>query len=167
VFIDEFGSKTNTTRKYGWGPRNRRLIDHVPFSHWITTSVIYAIRSDGVFAPYVIDGAMNHAKFIEYIRDVLGPMLRPGDVVTCDNLSVHKGKDVIDLLATFDATLEFIPPYSPDENPIENSISKVKSTIAKLALRTIPELREFLWNVPELFTPTECCNYFKHAGYCS
>jgi len=155
------------TRLYGWGPKNQRLIDHVPHSHWITTSVIFALRSDGVFAVHVMEGAMNHAKFLEYIRDILGPMLRPGDVVTCDNLSVHKGKDVADLLATFGATQEFIPPYSSDENPIENSISKVKSVIAKREIREIPELREFLGNVPELFTPAECCHYFQHAGYCS
>jgi transposase len=165
VFIDEFGNKTNTTRKYGWGLRSRRLIDHVPFSHWITTTAIYALRSDGVFAAHVVDGAMNREKFLHYIREILGPALRPGDAVTCDNLSVHKGKDVESALAEFKATREFLPPYSPDENPIENSISKVKSMIAKREIRVIPELQEFLRNVPELFTPTECGNYFKHAGY--
>jgi len=167
VFIDETATKTNMTRKYGWWLKRERLIAHVPQSHWITTTTIYALRCDRVIASYVVDGAMNREKFLEYIRIVLGPALEPGDKVVCDNLSVHKGDDVKKALEAFEATREFLPPYSPDENPIENSFSKLKSIISKREIRTIPELREFLRNAAELFTPSECRNYFKNAGYCS
>ena len=145
----------------------RRLVDHVPYSHWITMTAIYGLRHDGVVAPYVVDGAMNREKFLDYLENFLCPTLRPGDIVVCDNLSVHKGPEVRAQIEAVGATLEFLPAYSPDENPIENSISKIKSKIAKLAIRTIDCLKDFLHNAAELFTPTECCNYFKHAGYCS
>lgn len=165
VFLDETAFKTNLTRLYGWGPRNARLIDYVPYGHWKTTTFICGLRLDKIVAPYAVDGAMNRVKFLIYLNDVLGPTLQPGDVVICDNLNVHHGVEVASVIESFGARILFIPPYSPDENPIEMAYSKVKSLFRKGVIRTLDGLLAFLQTIPPLFSCTECWNYFKHANY--
>jgi transposase len=165
VFIDESSMKTNMTRRYGRAKRGQRLVAAVPHGHWKTTTFLGALRCDGLTAPLVIDGAINGELFVAYVEQVLVPTLKPGDVVIMDNLRVHKMAAVRQAVEASGATLLFIPPYSPDLNPIELAFSKLKARLRAKAIRTA----NALWNaVGELcgsFSPTECASYFRHDGY--
>ena len=138
VFLDETWASTNMTRRYGRCPLGQRLVDPVPHGHWKTTTFVVALRVDGLTAPTVIDGAMNGELFEAYVRQQLLPTLRPGDVVVMDNLSSHKRVGVRQAIESVGATLRFLPPYSPDLNPIELSFAKLKSLLRKAEERTIP-----------------------------
>ena len=166
VFIDESGAKSNMTRMYGRALRGVRLIDRVPHGHWVNTTLVCALRKSGMTAASVLDGAMNKQRLEAYVRDVLCPTLCEGDIVVCDNLPAHKSAVAKELIEAKGATLLPLPPYSPDLNPIEMSFSKLKSILRKEKIRDIGTLREFLRNSHKLFSPTECQNYLKHAGYC-
>ena len=152
-------------RRYGRAPRGERLRVGVPHGHWKTTTFVAGLRSTGVVAPFVIDGAINRTAFETYVAKVLVPELSPGDVVVMDNLSSHKGPQVRAMIEVAGARLFYLPPYSPDFNPIENAFSKLKALLRKTAARTIPSLWAAIGRLIDAFTPAECANYFAAAGY--
>ncbi len=165
VFIDETSVKTNMAKTTGWAPRGQRLVDHAPFGHWRTQTFIGALRHDRLDAPWVIDGAMNAEMFELYVATQLVPTLREGDVVILDNLSSHKSPGAARTLRSIGAWFLFLPPYSPDLNPIEMAFSKLKALIRKAAARTYDQLWAAVGQVCDLFSDEECYNYFKAAGY--
>jgi transposase len=152
-------------RLRGRAPRGERCRAGVPHGHWKTTTFTGALRLGGMTAPFVYDGAMNGAVFLAYVEQVLVPTLSPGEVVIMDNLPAHKGEGVRTAIEAAGATLRFLPPYSPDFNPIENALAKLKAILRAKAERTIKALWDAVGSIIELFTPTECENYFKAAGY--
>ncbi len=137
----------------------------VPHGHWKTTTFVAGLRHDGMVAPFVLDGPINRDAFETYVARVLVPDLRSGDVVIMDNLSSHKGPRVRDLIEAAGATLRYLPPYSPDFNPIENAFAKLKALLRKAAERTVDALWDPISLVLDAFTPAECANYFAAAGY--
>ena len=165
VFIDETAVKTSMTRRYGRAKCGHRLVATVPHAHWKTTTFVGALRCDGLTAPLVIDGALNGELFLAYVEQVLVPTLKPGDVVIMDNLRVHKMAGVREAIEAAGAKLLFIPPYSPDLNPIELAFSKLKALLRAKAIRTVEALWKALGDLCDSFSPTECANYFRHDGY--
>lgn len=165
VFVDETGTNTKMVRAYGRSPRGQRLIGRQPLGHWKTTTFTAGLRCNGITAPFVLDGPMNRDAFLVYIDKVLGPTLSEGDMVVLDNLSAHKGDAVRALVEARGAKLIFLPPYSPDLNPIELAFSKLKAMLRKAAERTIGALWDRIGQVLDAFTPQECANYFRHDGY--
>jgi transposase len=165
VFIDETGANTKMTRRYGRGPRGARVVDAVPHGHWKTTTFVAALRSDGLVAPMVIDGAMNGDLFVAYAEQVLVPTLRAGDVVVMDNLSSHKRAAAVRAIERAGCSVAYLPPYSPDYNPIELAFAKVKARLRAAELRAIDRIEAFFGRVHEEFTSDECRNYIRHAGY--
>jgi len=165
VFIDETGANTKMARRYGWGHRSQRVISDVPHGHWKTTTFVGALRVTGMTAPMVIDGAMNGELFLAYVQQQLIPTLRAGDIVVMDNLSSHKRAGVRESIETTNATLMYLPPYSPDLNPIELAFSKFKSLLRRSAERTVERLWKRIGQLVEDFKPNECRNYFRHCGY--
>jgi transposase len=165
VFLDETWAKTNLTRTHGYAPRGQRLIDTAPHGHWQTTTFIGALRADGFIAPLVIDGAVNGAMFRAYVEQVLVPELRRGDVVVMDNLSSHTVAGVRKAIEGTGCRLLYLPPYSPDLNPIENAFSKLRRLLRSAAERTVDESWSTIGRVLDCFRPDECRNYFRHCGY--
>jgi transposase len=165
VFVDETGANTKMTRRYGRCPRGERLVDAVPHGHWKTTTFVAALRSDGLVAPMVLDGAMNGDVFVAYAEQVLVPALRPGDVVVMDNLSSHKRVAAVRAIERAGCSVVYLPPYSPDFNPIELAFAKVKARLRAAELRTIDRIEAFFGRVHDEFPPGECRNYLRHAGY--
>ena len=154
-------------RLRGRAPRGERLHAGIPHGHWRTTTFVAGLRLSGLDATMVLDGPINAESFLAYVEQVLVPAIQPGDVVIMDNLSSHKGADVRAAIEAAGAELRFLPPYSPDCNPIENAFSKLKALLRKAAART----RDALWDAVAIaiqaFTNTECANYFDAAGYAS
>lgn len=165
VFIDETSLKTNLVKTTGWAPVGVRLVDHTPFGHWHTQTFIAGLAADGLIAPWVLDGAMNRDSFDTYVSRVLAPALSPGQIVVADNLSSHKSAKALALLRAQGNDLIFLPPYSPDLNPIEMAFSKLKTLIRKAAVRKYHDLWKQVGAVCDLFLPHECRNYFTAAGY--
>jgi transposase len=165
VFIDETSVKTSMTRRYGRAKCGHRLVAAVPHGHWKTTTFVGALRCDGLTAPLTIDGAINGELFLAYVEQVLVPTLKPGDVVIMDNLRVHKIAGVREAIEAAGARLMFIPPYSPDLNPIELAFSKLKALLRAKAIRTAEALWKALGDLCDSFSPAECANYFRHDGY--
>jgi len=165
AFIDETSVKTNMAKTTGWAPVGDRLRDHAPFGHWRTQTFVAALRHDRLDAPWMIDAAMNREWFEQYVETQLLPTLRRGDVVILDNLSSHKSPRAAEALREIGAWFLFLPPYSPDLNPIEMAFSKLKALIRKAAARTYDELWAAVGRVCDLFTEEECFNYFQAAGY--
>jgi transposase len=165
VFIDETWASTNMSRRYGRAPVGERLVDAVPHGHWKTTTFVAGLRAGGLVAPLVIDGAMTGDLFVGYVEQVLVPVLRPGDVVVLDNLSSHKRAAVREVIERAGGKLLYLPPYSPDLNPIEQAFSKLKALLRKARERTVAGLWSFLGKALDAFTPQECQNYFRHSGY--
>lgn len=165
VFIDETWATTNLTRRYGRAPRGQRLIAAVPHGHWKTSTFVAALRTSGLTAPLVVDGAVNGDIFRAYVEQVLIPTLKAGDIVVMDNLSSHKVAGVRDAIEACGATLRYLPPYSPDLNPIEKAFAKLKALLRKLAARTIVKLWHAIGDLLNRFTPQECLNYLASAGY--
>jgi transposase len=165
VFIDETGLSTKMARLRGRAPRGERCRAGVPHGHWKTTTFTGALRLTGMTAPFVYDGAMNGNVFLAYVEQVLVPTLSEGDVVVMDNLPAHKAAGVRDAIEAAGASLLYLPPYSPDFNPIENAFAKLKALLRAKAERTIKALSDAVGAVVDLFTPAECANYFKAAGY--
>jgi transposase len=153
------------TPLYGWSERGKRVIDYVPHGHWKNTTFLAALRYDGMTAPMTLDGAINGDYFLAYVEQVLVPTLKEGDVVVMDNLSSHKVAGVKELIESVGAKVLYLPPYSPDFNPIENAFAKLKTLVRKAKLRTVEELWHKLGELTDVFTPEECANYFKNAGY--
>ncbi len=165
VFIDETWAKTNMTRTHGYAPKGERLIDAAPHGHWHTTTFVGALRADGMVAPLVVDGAINGELFRAYVEQVLVPELRPGDVVVLDNLGSHKVAGVRRAIERAGCQLLFLPPYSPDLNPIENAFSKLKRLLRRAAERTVDGLWSAIGRLLGDFPPAECRNYLRHCGY--
>jgi transposase len=165
VFIDETWVKTNMTRLYGRAPRGKRLVDTVPHGHWKTTTFIGALRCDAVTATGAFDGAINGELFLAYVEQVLVPTLKLGDVVIMDNLRSHKVAGVREAIEGAGAKLMFIPPYSPDLNPIEQAFAKLKALLRARAIRTVDALWKALGNLVDYFSPEECASFLRHDGY--
>jgi transposase len=163
VFLDETGASTNMVRRTGWGPRGERLVDAAPWGHWKTTTIVAGLRSSGLIAPLVVDGPMNGITFRAYVEQMLAPALLPGDVVVMDNLPAHKVAGVEVALREVGASLLYLPPYSPDLNPIEQVFSKLKALLRKAAARTRDTLWSAIGALIELFTPAECQNYLANT----
>jgi transposase len=157
--------KTNMTRLHGRAPVGQRLIEAVPCGHWMTTTFVGALRSDGLMAPLVVDGAMTGAIFRAWVEQQLAPALRPGDIVVMDNLPAHKVAGVRAALRAVDADLLYLPPYSPDLNPIENVFAKIKGELRKRRPRTKTECDALCGECLDWFAAEECRNYLRHAGY--
>ena len=165
VFLDETWASTNMARRYGRAPRGERLRVGVPHGHWKTTTFVAGLRLSGIVAPFVLDGAINRTAFETYVDKVLVPELSSGDVVIMDNLSSHKGPQVRAMIEAAGASLLYLPPYSPDFNPIENAFAKLKALLRKAAARTVSGLWNAIGQLIDTFKPAECANYFAAAGY--
>jgi transposase len=167
VFIDETGTSTNMARLRGRAPRGERLIGKVPHGHWKTTTFVAGLRSSALTAPCVIDGPMNGAAFLAYVEQILAPGLKQGDIVVLDNLSAHKVPGVRDAIKATGARLLYLPPYSPDFNPIEQLFAKLKALLRKAAERSVEGLWNRIASLLDAFPPDECANYFRNSGYAS
>ena len=167
VFIDETWAKTNMTRTHGWCRRGAALHAKVPHGHWQTMTFLAALRHDTITAPCVFDGPINGESFLAYVEQVLVPTLRAGDVVVMDNLGSHKGKAVRAAIRRTGAKLFFLPPYSPDLNPIEQVFAKLKVLLRKAAERTVETTWRRIGELLQHFSPAECANYLRNAGYAS
>jgi transposase len=152
-------------RLRGRAPKGERLRAGIPHGHWKTTTFVAGLRLEGIAAPFVLDGPINRDAFQAYVDKVLVPELRPGDVVVMDNLGSHKGPAVRHAIEAVGASLLYLPPYSPDFNPIENAFAKLKALLRKAAERTVGALWDRIGTLLDAFTPAECANYFRAAGY--
>jgi transposase len=165
VFIDETWAKTNLARTHGRSRRGTRLMAKLPYGHWKTTTFVAALRIDGLCAPTVVDGAMNGVTFLAYVRQQLAPTLTVGDLVILDNLSAHKVAGVREAIEAAGAKVVYLPPYSPDLNPIELVFSKLKWLLRSAQARTVDTLHSLLGTLLDHFPPDECRNYLRHCGY--
>ncbi len=165
VFIDETWASTNMARLRGRAPKGERLRAGIPHGHWKTTTFVAGLRLTGMVAPMVLDGPINGPAFQAYVDQILVPELRPGDIVVMDNLGSHKGASVRAAIETAGATLLYLPPYSPDFNPIEKAFAKLKALLRKAAKRTVDGLWNTIGTLLPAFTANECTNYFIAAGY--
>jgi transposase len=152
-------------RRYGRAPKGERLRAAIPHGHWKTTTFVAGLRLEGLIAPFVFDGPINAIAFEAYVEQFLVPELKPGDIVVMDNLSSHKRPQIAALIETAGASLRYLPPYSPDFNPIEKLFAKFKALLRKAAERTVEGLWNAIGETLERFTPHECANYFEAAGY--
>ena len=152
-------------RRYGRGPRGRRVDGPVPHGHWKTTTFVGALTVRGFIAPYVTDGAMNGSIFRAWTEQMLAPALQPGDIVIMDNLPAHKVAGVREAIELRGAELHYLPPYSPDLNPIEQTFAKLKALLRKAAARTVNGLWSTIGQLLDLFPPAECANYLAHSGH--
>jgi transposase len=155
------------TRLRGWAPRGQKLLAKVPQGRWRTLTFLAALRCDRIDAPCVIDGPINGASFLAYVEQMLLPALRPGDIVIIDNLGSHKGKAVRRLIRSIGAKLFFLPPYSPDLNPIEQVFAKLKTLLRKADQRTLEATWRQIGVLLREFPPHECANYLRNSGYAS
>lgn len=165
VFLDETGLNTKMTRLYGRARKGERCICHLPHGHWCTSTFIAAMRVDGLTAPWLLDGPMDGMAFRIYVKEVLGPELRQGDLVICDNLSSHHVTGVSEEIETLGTHLLYLPAYSPDLNPIEMAFAKLKALIKKEMARDLESLLPAVKTALQSFTPTECSNFFSHTQY--
>jgi transposase len=167
VFIDETWAKTNMTPLRGWAPRGRKLVAKVPQGRWRTLTFLAALRRDRIDAPCVIDGPIDGESFLAYVEQILVPTLKPGDIVIMDNLGSHKRQAIRRAVRAAGARLFFLPPYSPDLNPIEQVFAKLKALLRKAARRTIEATWRQIGTLLGAFSPQECANYFRNSGYAS
>ena len=164
VFLDETAVSTNMARRFGWTPRGQRCRMSVPFG-WKTKTLVAALRWDRIDAPMTIDGALDGASFLAYVEQVLAPTLSAGETVLMDNVRTHKVAGVKEAIEAKGAHLVYLPPYSPDFDPIEESFSKIKSILRRIAARTVDALEAAVGEALQSFTPQECMNYFASSGY--
>jgi transposase len=167
VFIDETWAKTNMTRSHGRCTKGQRLVAKVPHGHWRTMTFLAALRHDAVTAPFVVDGPINGQWFLTYVEQVLVPTLKPGDIVIIDNLGSHKSQAVRKAIRSAGAKLFFLPPYSPDLNPIEQVFAKLKTLLRKAAERSPEATWRRIGTLLDAFKPKECANYIANSGYAS
>jgi transposase len=165
VFLDETGTATDLARRYGRCSASERLVAAVPHGHWRTTTFVAGLRQTGIVAPLVLDGPMTGAAFRAYVEQFLAPALEPGDVVVLDNLAAHKVEGVREAIAAAGASILYLPPYSPDLNPIEQLFAKLKALLRKAAARTKDALWSTIGRLLEAYSPAECANYLNHCGY--
>lgn len=165
MFIDETWATTAMARRYGRARRGVRVVAAVPHGHWKTTTFLAALRHDGMSAPCVFDGAINGARFLAYVEQALAPTLRAGDLVVLDNLKAHKVKGVRAAIEAAGAELLYLPPYSPDLNPIEQAFAKLKALLRAAARRTVDALWRAIGQALDAFSPAECAHYLANSGY--
>ena len=165
VFLDETGVNTKMARLHGWAPVGERCHDSVPFGHWKSMTFIAGLRLSGLTAPWVLDGPMDGDAFRTYVHHVLAPTLKRGDVVVLDNLPAHKVAGIREAITARRAQIFYLPPYSPDMNPIEMAFSKLKALLRQEPARTIDGLVERIGQILDRFLPSECANFFHAAGY--
>jgi transposase len=165
VFIDETWATTNMARRHGRARRGQRLVAAVPHGHWKTTTFLAALRHDRISAPCVFDGAINGERFRAWVEQALAPTLAPGDLVVMDNLAAHKVQGVRAAIEARGARLLYLPPYSPDLNPIEQVFAKLKALLRTAATRTVDALWRAIGQALDAFSPAECARYLAHAGY--
>jgi transposase len=165
VFIDETGASTKMARLYGRAPRGERCVAPIPHGHWQTTTFVGALRATGMTAPMVLDGAMDGAAFELYVREMLVPTLGSGDIVVMDNLPAHKPSRIRAAIEAAGAQLIYLPPYSPDLNPIEMAFAKLKAALRKAAARSLQALWTAIADALTTFTAQDCINFFAAAGY--
>ena len=167
VFIDETWIKTNMAPLRGWGPRGQRLRGFAPHGHWRTLTFLGALRLDRLAAPCVFDGPINGQCFRAYVEQLLVPVLEPGDIVIMDNLGSHKSAAIRQMIHAAGARLWYLPPYSPDLNPIEQAFAKIKHWMRSAQKRTVEETWRHVGHLVETIQSEECANYFNNAGYAS
>ena len=167
VFLDETGASTNMVRRYGWSVRGERLVDAAPHGHWHTTTFVAGLRSAGIIAPFVLDGPMTGEAFRAYVEQFLAPALSVGDIVVMHNLAAHKVAGVAAAITAVGASILYLPPYSPDLNPIEQMFAKLKALLRKAAARTRDALWHAIGRSLGAFTSNECRSYLRNAGYAS
>ena len=167
VFIDETSVKTNLTRQRGRSLRGERLVMDVPFGAWGTQTFIAGLTSEALIAPWVIKGAMDGPAFVAYVEKVLVPELAPGTVVILDNLATHRNAQAAEAMHRAGCWFLFLPPYSPDLNPIEMAFSKLKAHLRRIGARTFTQMFDAIAEICDLYSPVECWNYLKAAGYAS
>jgi transposase len=165
VFIDETGLSTDMTRLHGRSPAGERCHGHAPGGHWKTTTFIAGLRRDGLIAPWCLDGPMDGDAFLTYVRDVLAPVLKPGDILIADNLSSHKVDGARRLVEATGAHLLYLPAYSPDLNPIEQAFAKLKALLRKAAERSVDGIIKAIKHILKAFPPDECARYLANSGY--
>jgi len=165
IFLDECGTSTKMARLYGRSMRGERCRAPIPHGHWKSTTLVAGLSLKGIVAPTIIDGPMDGRMFQAYVEQILVPELKPGDIVVLDNLPAHKTTGIDQILQRAGATLRFLPPYSPDFNPIENAISQIKSILKKIAARTKDVLDLAIVKAIDTVTPKQAENYFNAAGY--
>jgi transposase len=165
VFLDEFGSATNMARTHARGPRGQRVVCKTPHGHWKTLSTVAAMTTAGMLTAVVYDGAVNTDSFVGFVEQFLVPKLQPGQVLVLDNLPAHKSSQVDQLVEAAGARVLRLPPYSPDFNPIEMAISKVKSLLRKEAAREIPQLIDAIGSSLLAVTSSDASNFIRHCGY--
>jgi transposase len=165
VFVDETWASTNMAPRYGWAPRGERLRAGIPLGNRKRTTFVAGLRLTGMMAPLTLDGSINAARFLDYVRRVLVPTLNPGDTVIIDNLSSHKSDEVREAIEAVGAKVVFLPPYSPDFNPIEKAFAKLKALLRRAAARTVEAVRQAIEDLVMTITPTECANFFAACGY--
>jgi len=165
VFIDETAISTNMARRFGWAPQGERCRASVPFGHWKTKTLVAALRWERIDAPMTIDGALDGPAFLAYVEQVLAPTLAPGEMVLMDNVRTHKVAGVRAAIEAKGAKILYLPPYSPDFNPIEKPFSKIKSILERIAARTADALDTAVGEALRTFTPRQCMNYFASSGY--
>lgn len=165
VFLDETGASTNMIRRYGRCPRGERLVDATPWGHWKITTFVAGLRSSGLIAPLALDGPMTGEVFRAYVEQMLAPALQPGDVVVMDNLAAHKVAGVREAIRAAGASVLYLPPYSPDLNPIEQLFAKLKAMLRSAAARTKDALWASLGQAIDAFPAAECRNYLENCGY--
>ena len=163
--MDETWAKTNMTPIRGWCARGQRLIDKAPHGHWKTMTFIGALRRDRICAPYVLDGPINAISFLAWVQQCLVPTLKRRDIVVMDNLGSHKGSAVRRAIRAAGATLMFLPPYSPDLNPIEQVFAKLKALLRRVNARTVTDTWKGIGTVLDAFSSAECANYLANSGY--
>ena len=167
VFIDETGLNTKLARLYGRGPRGERCVSAIPHGHWQSSTFLAALRQEQITAPFLIDGPVDAEVFLVYLQKVLLPSLKPGDTLILDNLATHKVQGVASLLQAKGVELRYLPPYSPDLNPIELAFAKLKAHLRREAARTLKHLITAVANSLDTFTDTDCRAFFRHAQYAS
>ena len=167
MFIDETWIKTNMAPLRGWGPKGKRLRAFAPYGHWRTLTFLGALRHDRLAAPCVFDGPINGRSFRAYVEQQLVPILKPGDIVVMDNLGSHKSAAIIKMIHAAGAHLLFLPPYSPDLNPIEQAFAKIKHWMRAAQKRSIEDTWRHIGSLVATIQPDECSNYFANAGYAS
>jgi transposase len=165
VFVDETGTTTKMTRLRGRCPKGQRLKAKAPWGHWKTQTFIAGLRCHGLTAPFVVDQPMNRRIFEAYVETQLAPTLNKGDIVILDNLAAHKSQRAEQAIKARGAWILFLPPYSPDLNPIEMAFAKLKAHLRARAIGTIDGLWQAIGDICELYSPAECQNYFAAAGY--
>ena len=165
IFLDETGLSTKMARLYARSIGGARAVDSIPHGHWHTTTFVAGLKHQALVAPAVFDGPMDGESFLAYVEQILSPVLKPGDVVIMDNLSSHKVAGVRDSIQNTGASLRYLPPYSPDLNPIEQLFAKFKALLRKAAPRTLQRLWDRVRLLLSCFSPDECMNYFANSGY--